>query len=95
MPSVDLYEGTPTNKVNIKNLTTGKKVIIFAVPGAFTPGCSKACINYITYKIFKYFIGNIYLVIIIIRYAQFLTCILDPSAWLRRKMPRFKETGCR
>nr|AFZ78682.1 peroxiredoxin-like protein [Coptotermes formosanus] len=41
LPSVELCENTPTNKVNISDLTKGKKVVIFAVPGAFTPGCSK------------------------------------------------------
>jgi peroxiredoxin len=41
LPSVELYENTPTNKVNLSDLTKGKKVVIFAVPGAFTPGCSK------------------------------------------------------
>lgn len=41
LPSVELYENSPTNKVNLSDLTKGKKVVIFAVPGAFTPGCSK------------------------------------------------------
>lgn len=41
LPNADLFEDTPANKVNLKDLTSGKKVIIFAVPGAFTPGCSK------------------------------------------------------
>ncbi|XP_022899820.1 peroxiredoxin-5, mitochondrial [Onthophagus taurus] len=41
LPPVDLFEETPANKVNVQQLTKGKKVIIFAVPGAFTPGCSK------------------------------------------------------
>jgi 2-Cys peroxiredoxin 5 len=41
LPSVELYENTPANKVNLSDLTKGKKVVIFAVPGAFTPGCSK------------------------------------------------------
>nr|CAH0104469.1 unnamed protein product [Daphnia galeata] len=41
LPSVDLYENTPATKVNIAEMTAGKKVIIFGVPGAFTPGCSK------------------------------------------------------
>ncbi|XP_026463930.1 peroxiredoxin-5, mitochondrial [Ctenocephalides felis] len=41
IPSVDLFEDTPANKVNIANLAAGKKVVLFAVPGAFTPGCSK------------------------------------------------------
>ncbi|GFO35348.1 peroxiredoxin-5, mitochondrial, partial [Plakobranchus ocellatus] len=39
LPSVDLYEGTPNDKVNISSFT--EKTIIFGVPGAFTPGCSK------------------------------------------------------
>lgn len=41
MPSVDLFEDSPANKVNLADLCAGKKVIVFAVPGAFTPGCSK------------------------------------------------------
>jgi len=41
VPSVDLFENTPGNKVNIADLCKGKKVVIFGVPGAFTPGCSK------------------------------------------------------
>ncbi|EFX62619.1 hypothetical protein DAPPUDRAFT_67864, partial [Daphnia pulex] len=41
LPSVDLYENTPATKVNIAELTAGKKVIIIGVPGAFTPCCSK------------------------------------------------------
>lgn len=41
LPSVELYENTPTNKVNLSDVAKGKKVVIFAVPGAFTPGCSK------------------------------------------------------
>ncbi|XP_015185024.1 PREDICTED: peroxiredoxin-5, mitochondrial isoform X2 [Polistes dominula] len=41
LPSVDLSEGVPHNKVNLAKLSLGKKIIIFGVPGAFTPGCSK------------------------------------------------------
>ncbi|CAK1540805.1 unnamed protein product [Leptosia nina] len=41
LPAVDLFEDSPANKVNICELTSGKKVVLFAVPGAFTPGCSK------------------------------------------------------
>lgn len=41
VPSVDLFEDSPANKVNIADLSSGKKVVLFAVPGAFTPGCSK------------------------------------------------------
>ncbi|KAI4462845.1 peroxiredoxin [Holotrichia oblita] len=41
LPNIDLFEETPANKVNIAKLSEGKKIVIFAVPGAFTPGCSK------------------------------------------------------
>ncbi|XP_014281612.1 peroxiredoxin-5, mitochondrial [Halyomorpha halys] len=41
IPDVVLFENTPANKINIKKLCAGKKVVLFAVPGAFTPGCSK------------------------------------------------------
>ncbi|XP_011208205.1 peroxiredoxin-5, mitochondrial [Bactrocera dorsalis] len=41
LPSIDLFEDSPANKINTGDLTSNKKVIIFAVPGAFTPGCSK------------------------------------------------------
>ena len=38
---MDLFENTPAGKVNIAELSAGKKVVVFGVPGAFTPGCSK------------------------------------------------------
>lgn len=41
LPSVDLYEETPAHAVNTRDLCAGRKVLLFAVPGAFTPGCSK------------------------------------------------------
>jgi 2-Cys peroxiredoxin 5 len=41
LPSVDLFEGSPAGKVNIADLVKGKKAVIFGVPGAFTPGCTK------------------------------------------------------
>jgi len=41
LPNVDLYDGKPDNKVNLHSLGAGKKIVIFGVPGAFTPGCSK------------------------------------------------------
>ncbi|XP_011499904.1 PREDICTED: peroxiredoxin-5, mitochondrial [Ceratosolen solmsi marchali] len=41
LPEVDLYEDTPANKINLAKASIGKKLIIFGVPGAFTPGCSK------------------------------------------------------
>ncbi|XP_044304533.1 peroxiredoxin-5, mitochondrial [Varanus komodoensis] len=40
LPSVEVYEGDPGNKVNVSSLFKGKKGILFGVPGAFTPGCS-------------------------------------------------------
>lgn len=46
MPSIDLYEDSPANKVNVADLCANKKVVLFAVPGAFTPGCSKVNINF-------------------------------------------------
>lgn len=46
IPSVTLMEGSPNyekpKEVNLADLIKGKKVAIFAVPGAFTPGCSKS-----------------------------------------------------
>jgi len=41
VPSVDLFEDNPGGKVNLAQLCEGKKVVVFGVPGAFTPGCSK------------------------------------------------------
>ncbi|XP_015118968.1 peroxiredoxin-5, mitochondrial [Diachasma alloeum] len=41
VPAVDLYEDSPANKVNLAKTAAGKKIIVFGVPGAFTPGCSK------------------------------------------------------
>lgn len=40
VPLYTLHEST-IKKVNLKHRIEGKKVIIFAVPGAFTPTCSK------------------------------------------------------
>ncbi|KAL7502490.1 hypothetical protein ACHAXN_000814 [Cyclotella atomus] len=46
LPSVVLKEGqadyASPKDVNLGDLIKGKKVAIFAVPGAFTPGCSKS-----------------------------------------------------
>jgi len=41
VPNVDLFEGAPDGKVNLAEVCKEGKVIIFGVPGAFTPGCSK------------------------------------------------------
>lgn len=40
VPTVDLFEGDPGTKVNTADLFASKKVVVFGVPGAFTPGCS-------------------------------------------------------
>ncbi|XP_003798815.1 peroxiredoxin-5, mitochondrial isoform X1 [Otolemur garnettii] len=41
IPHVEVFEGEPGNKVNLAELFKGKKGVLFGVPGAFTPGCSK------------------------------------------------------
>ncbi|XP_060941565.1 peroxiredoxin-5, mitochondrial [Limanda limanda] len=41
LPAVEVQEGEPGNKVSMDKLFKGKKGVLFAVPGAFTPGCSK------------------------------------------------------
>lgn len=41
IPSVVVFEGKPDNKVNLAELFKVKKGVLFGVPGAFTPGCSK------------------------------------------------------
>ena len=41
VPSVDLFEGAPDKKVNLADVCKEGKVVVFGVPGAFTPGCSK------------------------------------------------------
>ena len=41
VPSVTLFEDSPGGKVELEALCAGKKVVMFGVPGAFTPGCSK------------------------------------------------------
>ncbi|KAG7360160.1 redoxin domain protein [Nitzschia inconspicua] len=45
IPSITLMEGVgdfEKKEVDIAELIAGKKVAIFGVPGAFTPGCSKS-----------------------------------------------------
>ncbi|KAM4617134.1 peroxiredoxin-5, mitochondrial [Discoglossus pictus] len=41
LPDVQVYEGGPGNKTSVRDVFSGKKGILFGVPGAFTPGCSK------------------------------------------------------
>merc|ERR1711894_279307 len=41
IPNVDLFEGAPDQKVNLADECKSGKYVIFGVPGAFTPGCSK------------------------------------------------------
>jgi len=41
IPSVELAENEPGTKHNLATLFKDKKGVIFGVPGAFTPGCSK------------------------------------------------------
>ena len=40
IPSIEVSSGTPADKFNMAGFCAGKKVVLFAVPGAFTPGCS-------------------------------------------------------
>lgn len=51
LPAVEVQEGEPGNKVSMDQLFKGKKGVLFAVPGAFTPGCSKVCIATLTCSI--------------------------------------------
>jgi len=41
LPAVALFEGDPGTKIQMPDLFVGKRGILFGVPGAFTPGCSK------------------------------------------------------
>lgn len=41
IPAVEVFEKEPGNKVNLAELFKGKKGVLFGLPGAFTPGCSK------------------------------------------------------
>ncbi len=41
LPTGTLHEKNPGDKVDVAALTAGKTVVLFAVPGAYTPGCSR------------------------------------------------------
>jgi peroxiredoxin len=43
LPWQTLYGNAPDDAVRVRDVFAGKKGIIFGVPGAFTPGCSKVC----------------------------------------------------
>lgn len=45
VPSVMVFEKEPGNKVNLAELFKDKKGVLFGVPGAFTPGCSKVSLH--------------------------------------------------
>ena len=55
LPNVKLFENTPANAINLAEYAAGKKLVLFGVPGAFTPGCSKTHLpGYVTdYNKFK------------------------------------------
>ena len=44
LSEIVLFEGTPGGAVNLTDVFKGKKGVLFGVPGAFTPGCSKVVI---------------------------------------------------
>ncbi|XP_018420672.1 PREDICTED: peroxiredoxin-5, mitochondrial [Nanorana parkeri] len=41
LPEVLVFDGGPGNKTSLKDVFGSEKGILFGVPGAFTPGCSK------------------------------------------------------
>ena len=41
IPATTLHETNPGDKVDLAALSAGKTVVLFAVPGAYTPGCSR------------------------------------------------------
>ncbi|GAU96011.1 hypothetical protein RvY_07519 [Ramazzottius varieornatus] len=41
LPDVEIFDGEPGKKIKVTELFKGKKGILIAVPGAFTPGCSQ------------------------------------------------------
>ena len=45
LPDTTLYEGSPDDKVTLPSLFKGKKGVLFGVPGAYTPICSKVSVT--------------------------------------------------
>ncbi|XP_075215684.1 uncharacterized protein LOC142321466 [Lycorma delicatula] len=41
IPYVELYENNPETAINIRDFCCGRKIVLFGVPGAFTPVCSE------------------------------------------------------
>ena len=50
LPNVYLYDGSPSNEILASEWFKGKRGIIFAVLGAFNPGCTQVCFYPITMK---------------------------------------------
>ncbi len=44
LPAGTVAEGGPTAKVSVRDLFQGKRGILFGLPGAFSPTCSKVCV---------------------------------------------------
>ena len=42
LPAVEVHDGDPENKVSMDQIFKGKTAVLFAVPGAFTPGCTQS-----------------------------------------------------
>jgi len=55
LPDVNLYEDSPDNAISARQLYKGKRGVLFAVLGAFTPGCTNTHIpDYLSlYEKFK------------------------------------------
>uniref|UniRef100_A0A0B6ZY61 Peroxiredoxin-5 n=1 Tax=Arion vulgaris TaxID=1028688 RepID=A0A0B6ZY61_9EUPU len=55
LPDVNLFEGSPNNAISTRQLYKGKRGVLFAVVGAFTPGCTNTHIpDYLSlYEKFK------------------------------------------
>lgn len=45
LPNIKLYEDSPDNSISASELYKGKRGVLFAVVGAFTPGCTNVSIR--------------------------------------------------
>ncbi|CAI9568162.1 unnamed protein product [Staurois parvus] len=41
LPDAQVFDGSPENQISVKDVFGSEKGILFGVPGAFTPGCTK------------------------------------------------------